>query len=135
MSYGDNSARGRMPFVDMAAPKLSLAAGGIRALMVPLGQLGPMKQKQPARVGRRLAAIVAPDVAGYWRLAARSQSSSPIWVEQRLKLCSKSGRSAWYASADRSSAHHQPSHTTCGISKTPKTPIITDRPTRSWRFV
>ena len=27
-----------------------------------------MKQKQPARVGRRLAAIVAADVAGYSRL-------------------------------------------------------------------
>ena len=35
--------------------------------MTPLGQLA-MEQEQPVRVGRRLAAIVAADVAGYSRL-------------------------------------------------------------------
>src|SRR6476646_9658677 len=35
--------------------------------MLPRGRL-PMEQQQPGRVGRRLAAIVAADVAGYSRL-------------------------------------------------------------------
>ena len=35
-----------------------------------------MKQKQPARVGRRLAAIVAADVAGYSRLMGLDEEAT-----------------------------------------------------------
>ena len=54
-------------FVDVARAKAQTAVGVIRAEMTSLGHLA-MAQEQPVRVGRRLAAIVAADVAGYSRL-------------------------------------------------------------------
>jgi class 3 adenylate cyclase len=44
-------------------------------VMVPLGQLGH-EAKQPVRVGRRLAAIVAADVAGYSRLMHNDEEAT-----------------------------------------------------------
>jgi hypothetical protein len=38
-----------------------------------------MKQKQPSRVGRRLAAIVAADVAGYSRLMGLDEVVTAEW--------------------------------------------------------
>jgi hypothetical protein len=40
MSYGDTQCGHGCHLLTWPAPKLRLAAGGIRALMVPLGQLG-----------------------------------------------------------------------------------------------
>ena len=49
------------------APKPRLVTGGIRAGTCRRGS-SAMEPEQPARVGRKLAAIVAADVAGYSRL-------------------------------------------------------------------
>jgi TolB-like protein/class 3 adenylate cyclase len=59
----------------MRLPKPKLAAGVIRAWMMSQGSLA-MEQEQPARVGRRLAAIVAADVAGYSRLMGLDEEAT-----------------------------------------------------------
>src|ERR1700759_4230166 len=43
-----------------------------------------MKQKQPARVGRRLAAIVAADVAGYSRLMGLDEVGTARTLREHL---------------------------------------------------
>jgi class 3 adenylate cyclase len=45
-----------------------------------------MKQKQPARVGRRLAAIVAADVAGYSRLMGLDEVGTARTLRQHRKV-------------------------------------------------
>jgi TolB-like protein/class 3 adenylate cyclase/Tfp pilus assembly protein PilF len=52
--------------------------------MVSPGQLG-MEQEQPARVGRRLAAIVAADVAGYSRLMHDNEEATHARFTALLK--------------------------------------------------
>ena len=46
MSYGDTQCGHGCHLLTWPAPKLRLAAGGIRALMVPLGQLGHEQKRQ-----------------------------------------------------------------------------------------
>ena len=46
-----------------------------------------MKQKQPARVGRRLAAIVAADVAGYSRLMHHDEEATHTKLTKLLADC------------------------------------------------
>src|SRR5262245_19691836 len=55
-----------VPFVDAVRPQAQ--TGGRRHPMIVAGGSLAMEQQQPGRVGRRLAAIVAADVAGYSRL-------------------------------------------------------------------
>jgi TolB-like protein/tetratricopeptide (TPR) repeat protein len=64
------------------APKPRLAASGIRCR---LGSLA-MKQKQPARVGRKLAAIVAADVAGYSRLMGLDEVGTARTLREHRKV-------------------------------------------------
>src|SRR5215475_13992857 len=45
-----------------------------------------MKQKQPARVGRRLAAVVAADVAGYSRLMGRDEVGTARTLREHRKV-------------------------------------------------
>jgi class 3 adenylate cyclase len=45
-----------------------------------------MKQKQPARVGRRLAAIVAADVAGYSRLMGLDEVGTARTLREHRKV-------------------------------------------------
>jgi Lipocalin-like domain len=45
-----------------------------------------MKQKQPARVGRRLAAIVAADVAGYSRLMGLDEVGAARTLREHRKV-------------------------------------------------
>src|ERR1700741_2601425 len=45
-----------------------------------------MKQKQPVRVGRRLAAIVAADVAGYSRLMGLDEVGTPRPLREHRKV-------------------------------------------------
>ena len=45
-----------------------------------------MKQKQPARVGRRLAAIVAADVAGYSRLMGLDEVGTARILREHRKV-------------------------------------------------
>src|ERR1700731_3898344 len=45
-----------------------------------------MKQKQPARVGRRLAAIVAADVAGYSRLMGLNEVGTARTLREHRKV-------------------------------------------------
>ena len=45
-----------------------------------------MKQKQPARVGRRLAAIVAADVAGYSRLMGLDEVGTARTLREHLEV-------------------------------------------------
>src|SRR4029450_3493628 len=45
-----------------------------------------MKQKQPARVGRRLAAIVAADVAGYSRLMGLDEVGPAHTLREHRKV-------------------------------------------------
>jgi hypothetical protein len=40
MSYGDNTVRARMPFVDVARPQAQTGGRRHPGTMVPLGQLG-----------------------------------------------------------------------------------------------
>ena len=53
--------------------------------MMALGSLA-MKQKQPARVGRRLAAIVAADVAGYSRLMGLDEVGTARILREHRKV-------------------------------------------------
>src|SRR5246127_463112 len=53
--------------------------------MVPLGSLA-MKQKQPVRVGRRLAAIVAADVAGFSRLMGLDEVGTARTLREHRKV-------------------------------------------------
>jgi adenylate cyclase len=53
--------------------------------MVPLGSLA-MEQQQPARVGRRLAAIVAADVAGYSRLMGLDEVGTARVLREHLTV-------------------------------------------------
>ena len=53
--------------------------------MMSLGQLG-MEQEQPARVGRRLAAIVAADVAGYSRLMGLDEVGTARTLREHRKV-------------------------------------------------
>ena len=85
MSYGDNAVRARCHLLTRPAPKPRLAAGGIQAGMMALGSLA-MKQKQPARVGRRLAAIVAADVAGYSRLMGLDEVGTARILREHRKV-------------------------------------------------
>jgi TolB-like protein len=66
-------------------PKPRLAAGVIRPEMTPLGQLA-MQQDQPVRVGRRLAAIVAADVAGYSRLMGLDEVGTARTLREHRKV-------------------------------------------------
>jgi class 3 adenylate cyclase len=50
-----------------------------------LGQLG-MKQEQPVRVGRRLAAIVAADVSGYSRLMGLDEVGTARTLREHRKV-------------------------------------------------
>jgi hypothetical protein len=50
-----------------------------------------MKQKQPARVGRRLAAIVAADVAGYSRLMGLDDPAFLVGRERTYEGLRKAG--------------------------------------------
>jgi hypothetical protein len=59
-------------FVGEADAKAQTGATRIRAQTVPPGQLGH-EAEQPVRVGRRWAAIVAADLAGYSRLIDRAK--------------------------------------------------------------
>jgi class 3 adenylate cyclase len=45
-----------------------------------------MKQKQPARVGHRLAAIVAADVAGYSRLMGLDEVGTARTLREHRKV-------------------------------------------------
>src|ERR1700752_1349021 len=45
-----------------------------------------MKQKQPSRVGRRLAAIVAADVAGYSRLMGQDEVGTARTLREHRKI-------------------------------------------------
>ena len=45
-----------------------------------------MKQKQPARVGRRLAAIVAADVSGYSRLMGFDEVGTARTLREHRKV-------------------------------------------------
>jgi class 3 adenylate cyclase len=53
--------------------------------MTPLGQLA-MQQDQPVRVGRRLAAIVAADVAGYSRLMGLDEVGTASTLREHRKV-------------------------------------------------
>jgi TolB-like protein/class 3 adenylate cyclase len=53
--------------------------------MTPLGQLA-MQQDQPVRVGRRLAAIVAADVAGYSRLMGLDEVGTARTLREHRKV-------------------------------------------------
>ena len=53
--------------------------------MVPLGSLA-MEQEQPVRVGRRLAAIVAADVAGYSRLMGLDEVGTARTLREHRKV-------------------------------------------------
>jgi class 3 adenylate cyclase len=50
-----------------------------------------MKQKQPARVGRRLAAIVAADVAGYSRLMGLDEVGTARTLREHRKVTDAHG--------------------------------------------
>ena len=67
------------------APKPRLAAGGIRAGWCRWGSLA-MEQEQPVRVGRRLAAIVAADVAGYSRLMGLDEVGTARTLREHRKV-------------------------------------------------
>ena len=67
-------------------PKLRLAAVGIRARTVSPGRSLAMEQEQPVRVGRRLAAIVAADVAGYSRLMGLDEVGTAHTLREHRKV-------------------------------------------------
>jgi class 3 adenylate cyclase len=72
-------------FVDEALPKAQTSAAVIRAELMTLGRLS-MEQEQPVRVGRKLAAIVAADVAGYSRLMGLDEVGTARTLREHRKV-------------------------------------------------
>jgi TolB-like protein/class 3 adenylate cyclase len=66
-------------------PKPRLASGNISGRMMPPGQLA-MEPEQPGRIGRRLAAIVAADVAGYSRLMGLDEVGTARTLREHRKV-------------------------------------------------
>jgi TolB-like protein len=75
----------RFHLLTRRAAKPTLVTGGIHTLMVSLGQLA-MEQEQPGRVGRKLAAIVAADVAGYSRLMGLDEVGTARTLREHRKV-------------------------------------------------
>ena len=72
-------------FVDEASAKAQTGGRRHRARTVSLGHLS-MEQEQPGRVGRRLAAIVAADVAGYSRLMGLDEVGTARTLREHRKV-------------------------------------------------
>jgi hypothetical protein len=72
-------------FVDEARPKPRLPLSVIQAGMMSLGRLA-MGQEQPVRVGRRLAATVTADVAGYSRLMGLDEVGTARTLREHRKV-------------------------------------------------
>ena len=72
------------PLLTRRTPKLRLSIGVIRAQMIA-GHLA-MEQEQAVGVGRRLAAIVAADVAGYSRLMGFDEVGTARALREHRKV-------------------------------------------------
>ena len=77
--------RQRFHLLTTHLPKPRLASGDVSGRMVSAGQLG-MEQQQPGRVERRLAAIVAADVAGYSRLMGIDEVGTARTLREHRKV-------------------------------------------------
>ncbi len=67
-------------------PKPRLASGNISGRMMSPWAAWAMEQQQPGRIGRRLAAIVAVDVAGYSRLMGLDEVGTARILREHRKV-------------------------------------------------